>query len=147
MERIPYIINASYGGIGYSEKAITEYNTRKLKINPDFKPIEINKYGTYMMSRTNKIMADVINDLGEEEASGKYAGLVVNYIIKEYEDYVISTEYDGLERLEGYDLNRYKIDHMKKIMISVKTESEKISEFKKLLELELSDSDYDFEKP
>ncbi len=145
MEKIPYIINASYGGIGYSKKAITEYNIRKLKLDPNYKPIEINRYDHYGISRTNKIMAEVINDLGEE-ASGKYAGLVVNYIIKEYENYVVLTEYDGMERLEGYNMDKYKIDQMKKIIVSDKTESEKINEFKNLLELELSDSDYDFEK-
>ena len=147
MKKIPYIINARHGGIGYSRKAIDEYNTRKTNIDPNFTPIEYNKYDNYAISRTNKIMADIINDLGEEEASGKYAGLVVNYIIKEYEKYVILSEYDGFERLEGYDLNRYKIDNMKKIMESDKIDSEKLDEFRKLLELELSDNDYIFENP
>lgn len=147
MEKIPYIINARHGGIGYSKKAIDEYNARKIKLDPNFTPIEYNKYDNYAISRTNKIMADVINDLGEEKASGKYAGLVVNYIIKEYEKYVILDEYDGFERLVGYDLNKYKIDHMKKIMELDRTDGEKFNEFRKLLELELSESDYDFENP
>lgn len=144
MEKIPYIINTSYGGYGYSEKAIKEYNRHREETDPDFIPL-ICKFGQggLDISRRSDIMIKIIEELGEG-ASGDFAHLEIAYIAKEFFDYVIVHEYDGKETIEGYDLNKYKLDKIKEVMISDKNELEKLSDIGKLLEFELSDEAYDF---
>lgn len=143
MEKVPYIINRRHGGYGYSTKAIDEYNKRRTKSNPDLKNLDYKD--DWIIRRTNKIMVEIVKEMGDE-ASGKYAGLDIWYVNKDLINYIVRSEYDGLENIT-YDVNKYKVDKIKEIIESTVTEIEKCSEIKKVIDFELSDADYDFENP
>lgn len=147
MEKAPIIINTQYGGFSYSQKAIDEYNIRKLKDSPaDFIPIKGPPYGycnLTVISRTDKIMVEIVNDLGEE-ASGYCACLKVQYVVKLLLDYVDIYEYDGHEYINGYYLDKYKVDKMKEIIKSNINDLEKLTQIKEIIEFELDDEAYKF---
>lgn len=148
MERIPIIINSCYGGYGYSEKAILEYNKRKKESEPNFTSIEFNKYcvDKTEILNTDILMCKIVEELGDN-ASADFAKLCVKWVPKQFLNYVKIHEYDGFESIQGYNLDCYKIDNIKNVLNDDSQNSdEKIKHIKEIVDLKLTDEYYNFEK-
>lgn len=110
-DKIPVLINKSYGGFGLSDFAINEYNRRMLNIDKNHKIIKrIDENYRYDL-----LLIEIVKELGEK-ANNHYSKLVIEYINKELKDYVIIDEYDGNEVID-YNINAYLLDKIKNTVI------------------------------
>jgi hypothetical protein len=127
IERKLMIVNKCYGKFKYSQKAIDEFNLVNCRINPHAK-IKTDYDGL----RNNPLMIKIVKNLGPEKASGEGSKLCIEYIPKEYYDYVVIDDYDGMELIE-YNLEKYKLDKIKKLAESKMEDDEKMFYIKKKL--------------
>ena len=127
IERKLMIVNKCYGKFKYSQKAIDEFNQINRRINPHAK-IKTDYDGL----RNNSLMIKIVKNLGPEKASGEGSKLCIEYIPKEYYDYVVIDDYDGMELVE-YNLEKYKLDKIKKLAESKMDDDEKMFYIKKKL--------------
>lgn len=111
-EKIPVLINSSYGSFELSNFGINEYNRRMLIIDKDYK-IKKDIDESY---RYDPLLIEIVKELGEN-ANSKYSKLKIVYIYKELRDYVEITEYDGKEEID-YNINYYLLKKIKDIVMS-----------------------------
>ena len=122
----PMIINDSYGGFGFSDLAIAEYNKR---VSDEGK---ISQSQFVSGWRFDPVMIQIVEELGDQ-ASDKYASLkIVNVLTKYVSDYIDITEYDGKESFR-YDTNAYQLDQIKRIVSSTDDSTTQIQQIKKVL--------------
>ena len=97
------VLNKCYGGFSLSPEASKMYNKLKnLKgkkaIDPKFGFLP-NEYDDRFKSRIDPVLIRVVEELGEQKASGKLASLEVIEIPDDVDNPHID-EYDGIETLE-----------------------------------------------
>ncbi len=83
MKQVVY--SACYGGFGLSKQALDMYED-----------ITGEKYAVYSGSRHDKALVQVVEDLGSELASGRFANLQIATVDNRYR----IDEYDGFESVE-----------------------------------------------
>lgn len=78
---------------------MVELGYNGLQLNPNYSPIfNFKYYGDRIISRHNKILVQVVEELGEL-ANGECAYLKIEYVDGAYR----IDEYDGMERVETPD--------------------------------------------
>jgi hypothetical protein len=129
-EKSPMLINiGSSRYFEYSKTAIDEYNKRKSIINPDFEPVS-QDYD----SKKDSVMIDIVVSMGKDAFS--YGDLNIVYIHAKYKDYIQYNEYEGKEYFD-YDLERFKLDEIRKICNSTDFIHTQIRKIKNLLDIDL----------
>jgi hypothetical protein len=101
-EEIEVLLNDCYGGWKISSKANKLYTLRKT-----------NNSSNYLSRRSDPILIQIYNELGDEFDEGKYSKTGIEKIPKKYENHYYISEYDGLERVE-IDYTKYELDNLKK---------------------------------
>jgi hypothetical protein len=119
--------NTSYGGFGYSQIALDEYEKRTNK-----HPTEDDEIFGSQPSRFDTIMIQIVKDLGKI-ASDKYSDIGIAYVRPEHVDFVKFDEYDGLETL-SIDWNLYALVSVYKIIQSNDDPGEKIKKIASIYE-------------
>ena len=120
-----FLINKSYGGFGYSQKAVDIYNNRMLELDPDFKRIRSPTPDYQDILRDDPVMIQVVKDLGIE-ANDRWSNLK---IIKVPYDYYFAVDITSIDGLETWKINfsKYKLHKIEKILFSPIEDYEKIS--------------------
>ena len=111
-EQIAILYNARYGGFGISQKAIDEYNKRKLIINPNEEILD--KCCSDWVDRADNLMCQLYTEMGNE-FNDKYSKIKIKYIPKRYENHYIIDECDGLENI-SINYSTYALDEIKKVV-------------------------------
>lgn len=91
---IEVMYNSQYGGFGFSQKAIDEYNELRIAADPNYNLID--RHQARYISRTNPIMISIVKRLGND-ANGRYADIHVGKIPVIYKDYYKIEECEGQE--------------------------------------------------
>jgi hypothetical protein len=131
MEKVPILINQSYGGFRFSQKAVDEYNKRNLLINPNANPI--NVYNDDMNIRSSPLMIEIVQEFGKD-AYTNYSNMGIEYVIGEFLNFINISEYDGLESI-NYDISSYKLDRINGIINNSQfSDHDKITQIKNILE-------------
>lgn len=120
-----FLINKSYGGFGYSQIAVDEYNRRMIDINPTFKPIRTQTPDYQDISRDDPIMVQIVKDLGEQ-ANDRWSRLEIIKVPYDYYTSIEIQEYDGLEKWT-INFSKYKLHKIEKLLFSDIPDYEKIS--------------------
>ena len=127
-EKSPILIKTRYGFV-YSKSAIDEFNKHKILLDPDFKQ-ETQDYD----SKRDPVMIDIVVSMGKDAFSR--GGLTVEYVLTKYKNYIEYKEYDGIEYFD-YDLERYKLDEIRKICNSDDDLHTQFDRIKNLLDTDL----------
>lgn len=106
-----YYNNNTYGGYGFSDKAIREYNEIKLAADPNY----IVTQGHHIY-RSDPVMLEIVKRLGRE-ADGRYAMIKIKQIPLVYKDFYTISEYDGEEEVLIH-YNAYKVSTITNIINS-----------------------------
>lgn len=104
MITVSVIVNKCHGGLGYSEKALFEYNRRK---NTNY-----TKYQSENIDRTDQIMIEICKELGKD-ANAKSSLIEIEEIPLIYKNYYTINEYDGLEHID-IQHEKYQLDEIRK---------------------------------
>lgn len=134
-EKSPIMIKNGRNYFEYSQVAIDEYNKRKSLIDPIFEPVT-QDYD----SRRDPVMIDIVISMGKNAFSR--GGLKIEYVHTKYKDYIQYDEYDGIESFD-YDLERYKLDKIKKICNSDDDLQTQINQIKTLIDTNLYNGIWD----
>jgi hypothetical protein len=131
-ELIPILYNSCYGGFMITEKALNEYNKRRLLIDINFKNIT----SCFLIERNDSILNEIYREFDAKDFNVKYSFIKTHYIKKEYEKYYNINEYDGLESV-GINLNQYKLDKIKEIIYNINLSNDiKIEKINDLINLQ-----------
>ena len=131
-ETFPVLYNSCYGGFGYSQKAVEEYNKR---LPAGATEIDVT-VGNGIFSRTlcqgtkkedgsdqkfvwdiergDPLMVQICLELGDE-ANAQYAKIAIKEVSRKFEKHYVIGEYDGLEQVQ-IDFKRYQLDKIKRIV-------------------------------
>jgi hypothetical protein len=101
-DEIEVLYNDSYGG-GWriSNKAMKLYTLRQTKNS-----------NNYLCKRSDLILIQIYNELGDEFDGGKTSKTLIEKIPKKYENCYYISEYDGLETVE-INYIKYEFDNLK----------------------------------
>jgi len=128
-ELIPILFNNCYGGYMISEKALNEYNKRKLKLDEKF--IKITNCS--FIKRIDPILFNIYKEFDPKDFNVNYSLITHQYIKKIYEKYYTINEYDGLECV-GININQYKLDKIEEIINdTIKSQDEKIENIRNII--------------
>jgi hypothetical protein len=120
-----FLINKSYGGFGYSQIAVDEYNRRMIDINPTFKPIRTQTPDYQDIPRGDPIMIQIVKDLGEQ-ANDRWSKLEIIKVPYDYYNSIEIQEYDGLEKW-SINYSKYKLHKIEEQLFSDIQDYEKIA--------------------
>lgn len=120
-----FLINKSYGGFGYSQDAVDEYNRRMLELDPHFTIIRSQCPDYQDIPRDDPIIIQVVKDIGLS-ANDRWSNL---QIISIPEEYYIGIEIQNYEGFEWWKMNyeKYKLYHIENLLFSSIPDYEKIS--------------------
>lgn len=119
-----FLINKSYGGFGYSQNAVDEYNNRMLKLDPTFRIVRSQCPDFQDIPRDDPIMLQVVKDIGHN-ANDRWSAL---QIVSIPEEYYISVEIETYEGFEWFKMNyeKYKLHKIEQLLLSCIPDYEKI---------------------
>ena len=119
------MINTCFGGFGFSDKAIEEYNRR----NVGKPPVESSQE----IQRTDLIMINIVKQM-KKEANGPFASIHLMDIPAKFENHYEIRDYDGTEAIDIlYD--RYAVDSIRDIMASDSlSNGEKVDACRKIMD-------------
>lgn len=125
-EEIEILYNACYGGWGLSDKANELYSLRRMQNS-----------NNYLSKRSDPILIQIYNELGDEFDNKKYSKTIIKKIPKKYEKYYLISEYDGLETVD-IDYIKYELDNLKRNIKELLENNnidndEKINQIKKMI--------------
>lgn len=120
-----FIINKSYGGYGYSQSAVNEYNQRMVEMDKNFKVIRSPTPDYQDIPRDDIVMIKVVEDMGEN-ANDRWSNLKIIAIPYEYYVGVEIEEYEGMEFWK-INVDKYKLHKIEEVLFSHVPDYEKIS--------------------
>lgn len=125
MDTKKFIINRSYGGFGYSQSAVNEYNRRMIEIDKNFRVVRSQTPDYEDISRDDVVMIKIVEEMGES-ANDRWSNLK---IISIPYDYHIAFEIEEHEGMEFWRINfdKYKLHKIEQILFSHVPDYEKIS--------------------
>lgn len=130
--KIPVILNKSYGRFQYSQLAVDNFNVRNmLRNHRSTRKTNLEVENT----RFHPIMAEVLSELGEK-ANGIGSILEVEYIPVILLHYIKIENNDGFEVLD-YDLNAFKLDRIRDICIQNIDSDVKIKIIEEIIEADI----------
>jgi hypothetical protein len=107
------LLNSCYGGFGISEEASDEYLKRGGEHLEDREKL-----------RYDPILHEIFSEIGSKRCSGHCANLKIYDINKIYQEYILITEYDGVESYEiNYDA--FERDELKRKIKDIVDDPEK----------------------
>jgi hypothetical protein len=107
------LLNSCYGGFGISEEASDEYLKRGGEHLEDREKL-----------RYDPILHEIFSKIGSKRCSGHCANLKIYDINKIYQEYILITEYDGVESYEiNYDA--FERDELKRKIKDIVDDPEK----------------------
>jgi len=110
---IAVLLNSRYGGFGISEEASDEYLRRGGEHLEDREKL-----------RYDPILHEIFSEIGSKRCSGYCANLKIYHINKIYQEYILITEYDGVESYEiNYDA--FERDELKRKIKDIVDDPEK----------------------
>jgi len=132
----PYLINTSYGGFGFSPKAIELYKERAPKPAPKEEHSSDSEYDSFDFDiddnlRSDPIMIQIVKEL-KAEANGIHANLTIVNIRTKYKNHFYVDEYDGFEHIE-YSVSRYKLDTIKEVLSSSLSSDDKLNQIDQII--------------
>ena len=128
VSNIAVMYNACYGGYGFSDLAMKQYNENMLLKDPQF------EFVTYDpdIARDDKVMIGICESLGEL-AHKIHTQVQIKYIPEKFDDCWNIEEYDGSEKVI-IDYMKYKVKQTKKILADDEKNNDiKISEITKIM--------------
>ena len=126
VNNIQILYNVCYGGFSPSDKAVELYNLRKLEIDPSYQCI----LSCVLIDRDDPILVKIYHELGRN-FDVNYSNTNVFLLDKKYKNYYVINEYDGMEMV-SIDINRYKLDNVKRILHNQQSNDKKIAELLKI---------------
>lgn len=120
-----FLINKSYGGFGYSQAAVDEYNRRMKELYPKFKPIKSQCPDYHDIPRHDPIMIQIVKDIGLD-ANDRWSNLQILSIPEEYYIGVEIIENEGFERFT-MNFEKYKLHKIEEILFSRIEDYEKVA--------------------
>jgi hypothetical protein len=126
---IPILINKSYGVFSFSDEALNEYYKRMFNNNNNYK-LETN---IHEKLRYNPVLIEIVKKLGDK-ASGPNSKLIIEYIYKEFENYVKINNVNGKESLEILYCD-YQLNNISKILNDKISSELKINKIRKILSM------------
>ena len=118
---IPVMFNGSYGGFGFSQEAVDEYNKRRGPLGEGQSPLLMSHSDS--LERTDPLMAQICEDLGPSESSGRYSEIHVERVPARYANCIVINEYDGSESV-SVSFRKYQLDCIRLILSSDTVTSE-----------------------
>jgi hypothetical protein len=124
------LYNNQYGGFGYSDEALKEYNKRvpagmaKIKVGTGQGIFSQALLGNsevagekhaHEIDRGDPLMVQVCKDLGDE-ANKKHAKIAIAQVPRKFEKHYFIGEYDGLESVQ-INFKGYQLDTIKSIVL------------------------------
>lgn len=126
---IPILINKSHGIFSFSEEALNEYYKKVFNKNTNYR-LETNIHEKF---RYNPILIEIVKNLGDK-ASGPNSNLKIEYIYKEFENYVKINNINGKESLEILYCD-YQLNNISKILKDKISSELKISKIREILSM------------
>lgn len=106
MDTFPVIYHNAYGGFGFEDEHVQEYN-RRTGANWTARQLRLRAEDL----RFDPVMAAVVEEMAVE------SNLRVEWHSEKYRDYVIIDEYDGLEEVR-INVNLYLLDEIAKVLVA-----------------------------
>ena len=106
-DAVPVLYNNCYGGFGFSDKAIDEYN-RRLPAGSTQVKYE------WEIGRADPLMVQICRELGDE-ADEEISKIAIGEVPRKFKDHLLIHEYNGLETVQ-IDIQRYKLDRINGIL-------------------------------
>jgi len=126
---IPILINKSYGVFSFSDEALNEYYKRMFNNNNNYK-LETNIHEKF---RYNPVLIEIVKELGNK-SNGPNSKLIIEYIYKEFENYVKINNVNGKESLEILYCD-YQLNNISKILNDKISSELKINKIRKILSM------------
>ena len=125
MDILEVMYNDKFGGYGFSDKAMSEYNEIKLAADPNY----VFCHRGDNIDRSDPVMLEIVKRFGSE-ANGRHAIIKIEEIPIIYKDFYTISEYDGDEEVIIH-YNQYKVATITNIINS--DHPDKLSEIKKVI--------------
>lgn len=125
MDTKEFLINKSYGGFGYSQVAIDEYNRRMKSLDKNFNPVRSQCPDYQDIPRDDPVMIQIVKEFGTR-ANDKWSNLQIVSVPYEYYIGVEIEEYEGMERWK-INFPKYKLHKIEHLLFSPRPDYEKIT--------------------
>lgn len=116
METVEVMYNGCYGGFELSQEAAEKYMEKTKMRGEDLSNLENILEGMSIEDRQNKIMIEVVKELGPK-ASTSHSNIKIRSFPLKYANHIEIHEYDGSESL-SVNLEAYKLSEIDRVASS-----------------------------
>ena len=123
-----FLYNTCYGGFCLSNLVLELYNKKKKEEDPDFKMMKDGLCSELNLPiyRSDPVLIQIFDEIEKHQFQHSCSRIEKKMIEKKYIDFVVISEYDGLENIK-IDFNKYYVFHIKQILSSSSNNDKKVN--------------------